>query len=110
MKVAFHLEKEPFTEGTDKRQHNQWYSSTMRHVETCVHSLSQRDFPPASRFHFKLGNVKDTPCELSLSKLEETSYAAMWQGYWATASTDGKTWFRCVAQAHYTRSYATLTP
>jgi hypothetical protein len=24
LKLAFHLAKEPFTEGTDKRKHNQW--------------------------------------------------------------------------------------
>jgi hypothetical protein len=62
---------------------------------TLLHHLSQ-SLGYFLRFHFKLGNVKNTRCELTLTHLDETSYAAMWQGYWAVASTDGKVWSRCV--------------
>ncbi|EDQ88098.1 uncharacterized protein MONBRDRAFT_37633 [Monosiga brevicollis MX1] len=66
------IAKEPFTEGTDKRHHKQW-------------------------FYFQLSNVLGRACQVELH-VGETSYPDAWTGYWATYSIDQVNWLRAPTQ------------
>lgn len=60
---------EPFTEGTDKKQHAQW-------------------------FHFRASNVQGKACTFRVLNAGQASYAPGWIGYRACCSYDRETWFR----------------
>jgi len=63
------IRQDPFTHGTDKKAHFQW-------------------------FHFRASNVMGHPCVFNLTNAGEASYAKAWVGYRAACSYDRKTWFR----------------
>lgn len=65
LNIAF----EPFTEGTDKKQHAQW-------------------------FYFRASNVQGRSCTFRVLNAGKTSYAPGWVGYRACCSYDRQTWFR----------------
>jgi murein tripeptide amidase MpaA len=69
--ARLNMGKEPFTEGTDKREHHQW-------------------------FYFKASNLSGvTMCKFRLVNAGTSSYPAAWPGTWAVASYgDRSTWFR----------------
>jgi hypothetical protein len=61
------IRPEPFTEGTDKKCHSQW-------------------------FYFKASNVRGKECTFDLVNASEASYPDAWLGSWAVISTDRETW------------------
>lgn len=61
---------EPFTEGTDKKQHLQW-------------------------FHFRVSNVAAKTVSVSISNAGQSSYPSGWPNYKVCASYDKESWFRC---------------
>eukprot|EP01052_Picozoa_sp_SAG31_P040792 SAG31_NODE_6003_length_2218_cov_1.435583_1_plen_301_part_00 len=65
------MESEPFTEGTDKREHHQW-------------------------FYFKASNLSEvTTCVFRVINAGTSSYPAAWPGTWAVAAFGDRTaWFR----------------
>lgn len=63
------LRPEPFTEGTDKRAHSQW-------------------------FYFKASNVSQTTTRFEIGGLLESSYPEAWPGYHVAATHDRERWFR----------------
>eukprot|EP00943_MAST-04B_sp_MAST-4B-sp1_P003669 g3669.t1 len=67
--VSLRLRKEPFTEGTDKRCHAQW-------------------------FYFRSSQVKDRLVWYRIVNAGESSYPTGWKNYKTCASYDGETWFR----------------
>lgn len=67
--VELTITKEPFTEGTDKKQHSMWY-------------------------YFKVANVDAAECSLKITNAGECSFADGWPDSWAVVSYDHKTWFR----------------
>ena len=61
---------EPFTEGTDKREHHQW-------------------------FYFKASNLAGiSQSRFRIVNAGSSSYPAAWPGTWAVASFDRRRWFR----------------
>ena len=69
--ARLNMGKEPYTEGTDKREHHQW-------------------------FYFKASNTAATQrCRFRLVNAGSSSYPAAWPGTWAVASFgDRREWFR----------------
>lgn len=69
--ARLNLGKEPFTEGTDKREHHQW-------------------------FYFKASNLQDvSSCVFRIVNAGSSSYAAAWPGSRAVAAFgDRSVWFR----------------
>lgn len=69
LKIKF----EPFTEGTDKKAHAQW-------------------------FYFKAANVRGKECTFRILNAGECSYAPGFTGYRACCSYDGEHWFRTATE------------
>mmetsp|Transcript_28129 Transcript_28129/g.51425 ORF Transcript_28129/g.51425 Transcript_28129/m.51425 type:complete len:500 (+) Transcript_28129:66-1565(+) len=67
--VDLNIRREPFTEGTDKTSHAQWY-------------------------HFKAANVKGKNCTFRILNAGKCSYAPGFVGYRSCCSYDRKNWFR----------------
>jgi len=67
--VDLNIRSEPFTEGTDKTCHAQWY-------------------------HFKASNVKGKECIFRILNAGKCSYAPGFLGYRSCCSYDHETWFR----------------
>jgi murein tripeptide amidase MpaA len=71
--ARLNMGKEPFTQGTDKREHWQW-------------------------FYFKASNLQAaaiSTCKFRLVNAGSSSYPAAWPGTWAVASySDRSVWFR----------------
>eukprot|EP00397_Hematodinium_sp_SG-2012_P024964 GEMP01026041.1.p1 GENE.GEMP01026041.1~~GEMP01026041.1.p1 ORF type:complete len:452 (+),score=127.81 GEMP01026041.1:77-1432(+) len=65
LKIAF----EPFTNGTDRKAHFQW-------------------------FHFKASNIADKTVTFSIVNAGQSSYPKGWANYRTMASFDGEKWFR----------------
>ena len=71
--AVLRLRPEPFTEGTDKKQHAQW-------------------------FYFKASNVPvGGRLDLSIGGLLESSYPEAWPGYTVAATYDRENWFRVLS-------------
>eukprot|EP01062_Namystynia_karyoxenos_P006538 TRINITY_DN12297_c0_g1_i2.p2 TRINITY_DN12297_c0_g1~~TRINITY_DN12297_c0_g1_i2.p2 ORF type:complete len:415 (+),score=123.53 TRINITY_DN12297_c0_g1_i2:92-1336(+) len=68
--VDAELQKEPFTHGTDKRSHSQW-------------------------FYFRVSNTAGRTIRCSITNAGESSYAHAWSGYQTACSYDREFWFRC---------------
>lgn len=64
------LRPEPFTQGTDKKAHSQW-------------------------FHFRASNVAGRVIRIRVPNAGEASYAEGFKGYKPATSYDRKYWFRC---------------
>jgi len=54
--IQLEIEKEPFTHGTDKKHHFQW-------------------------FYFRVSNAKGQPCTFRITNAHEASYPEAWDGY-----------------------------
>eukprot|EP00040_Diaphanoeca_grandis_P014807 m.75240 g.75240 ORF g.75240 m.75240 type:complete len:452 (-) comp24758_c0_seq1:336-1691(-) len=63
------MRSEPYTEGTDKRTHSQW-------------------------FYFKAANIANKNCVFNITNAGESSFPPAWPGTYAVASYDNATWFR----------------
>ena len=63
------IKQEPFTAGTDKKQHSQW-------------------------FHFKVSNVESTALTINITNAGETSYPAGWPNYKMRYSYDRINWYQ----------------
>lgn len=77
------IRKEPFTEGTDKTAHSQW-------------------------FHFRASNVRGRNCTFRILNAGKCSYAPGFRGYRACCSYDGEHWFR-VPATHYSEKDGVLS-
>lgn len=71
--VDLKIRKEPFTEGTDKKSHSQW-------------------------FYFKAANVRGAECTFRIVNAGECSYAPGFNGYKACVSYDRENWFRTTTE------------
>ena len=69
--VSARINAEPFTEGTDRKQHRQW-------------------------FYFRVSNVaRGEPLTVRLTNANDCSYPSGWPNYKVCASYDRQHWFRC---------------
>ena len=67
--ISCQIRKEPFTHGTDKKQHSQW-------------------------FHFRVTNVDNQHLTINITNAGDTSYPSGWPNYKMRYSYDRQTWLQ----------------
>lgn len=75
VQLTLSIREDPFTEGTDKTSHFQW-------------------------FHFRVTNVANTKCSFSIVNAGKSSYPDGWKGYKTCVSYDCRTWGRVVSTTY----------
>lgn len=80
--VDLNISFEPYTEGTDLKQHAQW-------------------------FHFRASHVRGRDCSFRILNAGKASYSLGWIGYRACCSYDRETWFR--VPTTYSEAEGTMT-